>query len=159
MKRSRLVLILSILSVLAVGTISCDTNRIIDQNVEIENGSWNQEDVKSFKFEILDTIPSYNVQVNLRNTSTYAYSNLYLFVELESPSGKFFKDTLEITLADKNGRWLGSGVGNIWQNQIDLVRGVRMNEIGEYSISVSQGMREKELNAISNVGIRVEINE
>ena len=93
----------------------------------------------------------------MRNTSNYAYRNLYLFIEMTSPSNKYFVDTVEVYLADSKGKWTGSGIGNVWQNQVPLLQNVKLKEIGKYSVNINQGMRHEVLDAINDVGIRVEI--
>jgi len=117
---------------------------------------WAINDVQSFSFEIDDTTLTYNLFVNVRNTSEYAYRNLYLFIEMSSPSNKYFVDTVEISLADSKGKWTGSGIGNIWQNQFPLLMQVKLLELGIYQVNVTQGMRNDTLEAISDIGLRVE---
>ena len=136
--------------------ISCDGTRIYEVNKEINNADWEKDLVQEFDFEINDTELYYNVIINIRNKNNYAYSNLYLFIEMSSPLEKFFTDTLEFQLADQKGKWTGSGVGNLWQNQVSLLSNVKMLEQGNYKINISQGMRDKNLIGISDVGVRVE---
>jgi len=142
--------------IVAVSFYSCDPNRLSDQNFEIENESWSKDQAITFDLQIEDTTLHYNIYVNIRNSSEYAYSNIYLFIEMTSPTNKFFKDTVEFKLADPSGKWIGSGIGNIWQNQIPLLQKVKLLEPGTYQIKIYQGMREDVLNAITDVGIRVE---
>ena len=136
--------------------ISCDGSRIYEVNKEIKNTSWDKALVQEFEFEINDTEIYYNVLINIRNKNDYPYSNLYLFIEMSSPEEKFFTDTLEFQLADQKGKWIGSGIGNIWQNQVKLLSDVKMLEEGNYKINISQGMRDENLIGISDVGVRVE---
>ena len=143
-------------ALLLAGLISCDPNRIIEENREIENASWSVQDTKSFSFNISDTNLHYNVFLNVRNNNEYTYRNLYLFVEMTSPSNKYFVDTVEIFLADNKGKWLGSGIGNVWLNQVALLEKVKLKEIGAYSVKINHGMRHEMLKAINDIGIRVE---
>ena len=66
-------------------------------------------------------------------------------------------ETREFILADNTGKWTGKGIGNVWQNQLSLLENVKLLEQGEYRIKLKQGMRDDTLEAISDVGIRVEI--
>lgn len=145
------------LSVFALLLISCDGNRLMDENIELGKSGWSSADAKSFNFNVADTVSRYNVLVNVRNTSEYKYKNLYLFIEMTSPSNKFFRDTVEFQLADAKGKWLGSGIGNIWQNQLLLIREAKLLELGNYSVKIIHGMRDDTLNEISDVGLRVEM--
>jgi gliding motility-associated lipoprotein GldH len=136
--------------------LSCDSKRIYEENNEIENAVWPKTKPIEFTFDIEDTEQLYNLNINIRNKNAYPYSNLFLMVEMTSPDDKYFADTLEFSLADKTGRWTGSGIGNLWLNQFPLVEGVKMLVPGTYSVKISHGMRDDSLKAISDVGIRVE---
>jgi gliding motility-associated lipoprotein GldH len=65
-------------------------------------------------------------------------------------------DTVQVTLANSKGKWLGNGIGNVWQNQISLLKQVKLLETGSYQVSVTQGMRHDTLKGISDIGVRVE---
>ena len=147
------------LSLVIVFFSACDKNRVYEENLEIEDASWNVNEGKEFNFLISDTTSYYNIVLNVRNTNDYPYQNLYLFVEMTSPSNKFFKDTVEVILADNQGKWRGNGIGNVWTNQFPLLQNVKLLESGEYKILVIHGMRHENLKAISDVGIRVEKTE
>jgi gliding motility-associated lipoprotein GldH len=144
--------------VLILFLLACDSNRLYEDNKSIQGKGWSQEDDMNFTFNIEDTLSFYSVFVNVRNRNDYRYSNLYLFVEMVSPSNKFFLDTIALTLAEPNGKWIGSGVGNIWQIQYPLLDGVRLLESGQYSIKINQGMRDDTLVGISDVGVRVQFD-
>ncbi|MEQ9063391.1 MAG: gliding motility lipoprotein GldH [Vicingaceae bacterium] len=135
---------------------SCDSSRIYEQNQEIDGAEWAEQESKEFVFSIDNTEFLYNVYINVRNKNEYAYNNLFLFIEMTAPDEKFFADTIEFTLADKSGRWTGTGIGNTWQNQFALLKGVKILIPGEYKVTIRHGMRQDTLNSISDVGLRVE---
>ena len=141
---------------IAITALSCDSNRIYEHNTEIENALWPKTKQVEFAFDIEDTEQLYNLTINIRNKNAYPYSNIYLLVEMTSPDEKYFTDTLEFSLADKTGRWKGSGIGNVWLNQFPLVKGVKMLVPGTYTVKIGHGMRDDSLVAISDVGIRLE---
>jgi len=143
-------------TIIIFSLVSCDGNRIYEVNKPIENSTWHQELTKQFNIEITDTSLTYNVIINIRNKNDYPYNNLYLFIEMTSPMEKFFTDTLEFQMADKKGKWTGSGIGNFWQNQVKLLDNVKLLETGIYKINIGQGMRDENLIGISDVGVRVE---
>ncbi len=107
--------------------------------------------------DVLDTVSLFNLFVNIRNTGNYKYSNLFLFVDVFQPEGKIERDTIECILADSRGKWLGSsGSGSIWDNQILFNRKARFPGVGKYVFRFTQAMREKELEGIMDVGLRIE---
>ena len=145
--------------------LSCDSNRIFDQYKPIPN-QWHKDSVVTFKVSPPDTINSYNLFVNLRNTNDYKYSNLYLVVELNYPNGKTLKDTLEYRMAAPDGTFLGTGFTDLKENKLwykGYDKPFVFNESGDYQIKVQHAMRENgKVNGISNlegitdVGFRIE---
>lgn len=139
--------------------LSCDSARIYEENKKIKEGLWHQDDSVPFTVSINDSTLSYNMYVNIRNTGSYQFSNLFLFITTKLPNGQVAEDTLECTLADNEGRWLGSGLGDIWDNQFLLKKDFRFPLTGKYIFEIKQGMRVNPLPFIVDVGIRVEANK
>lgn len=146
------------LSLLVVLISSCDSNKIFEEYIEVENANWKKENIASFEFNAKDTTTAHNLYINVRNTGTYSYSNLYLFVTMQGPSGGLLKDTVNCILADNRGKWLGSGVGDLWDLRIPYVGGFKFAQSGNYIVTLEQAMRsEGGLDGITDIGLRVEM--
>ncbi|PCJ00654.1 MAG: gliding motility lipoprotein GldH [Flavobacteriales bacterium] len=140
-----------------VGLVSCDGNKVFEEYIEVKKANWQKENVASFEFEAKDTTVLHNLYINIRNTGDYAYSNIYLFVTMKGPNGGLLKDTVNCVLADNRGKWLGKGVGDLWDLRIPYVGGFKFAQSGKYIISLEQAMRvEDGLKGITDVGLRVE---
>jgi len=135
---------------------SCDRNVVFDQYVTIPDQGWNMDSMAVFKVDIESTDQAYDLVLNVRNRSNYPNSNLWLFVDVISPSGIAMQDKVDCTLADDNGKWLGSGWGSLYHVKVPYQRGVKFAETGQYTFRVVQGMREEDLHGIYNVGLRLE---
>jgi len=133
---------------------SCGNNSIYDHNQEINN-PWKAEQKAEFDFNISDTLSAFDFYINIRNTTEYNYSNLYLFIRTDFPDGRYAIDTAELFLADLQGNWLGSGIGEIKDNQILFRKHGRFPMKGQYKITFEQAMRTVELQGIESVGIRI----
>ena len=92
---------------------SCDNSVVFEDNVKLPENRWEQKNAIQFTVDIQDTINPHNLYINLRNAGGYQFSNIFLFFTTTSPSGKMERDTLELTLADASGKWLGDGMGDI----------------------------------------------
>jgi gliding motility-associated lipoprotein GldH len=136
--------------------LSCDRNRVFEENMALPDHVWNRNNLLVFNVEIADTINPHNIYINVRNGGQYQYSNLYVFIKTVSPSGQWIRDTVECTLADEKGRWLGSGLGDIYALQIPYKINVRFPYPGMYSFELEQAMRIEALKQIFDLGIRVE---
>ena len=135
---------------------ACDKARLYEENKEIPNNTWKQHDSLVFQTDIKDTIGSYNVFINGRNAGGYQFSNLFLFIKTTLPKGKHATDTMECTLANAEGKWLGGGLGDIYDNQILFKRNMRFPQAGKYTFVLEQAMRIDPLPMIMDVGIRIE---
>jgi len=135
---------------------SCDRSRIFEENITVERGIWSANNSMDFPVTIQDTSGFYNIYLNIRNEGNYPYRNLYLFVQVTSPQGNKLTDTLDIELADASGLWYGSGIGDLFFLQIPFRQMVRFPVPGIYRFSVLQGMRDKQLKGIRDVGLRIE---
>ncbi len=83
----------------------------------LKNSEWPQDSILVFNMDIPDSTKIYNLSLNVRNEGKYPYSNLWLFISIVPPSGKELKDTLELTLANPDGKWLGSGLGYLYEKK------------------------------------------
>ena len=135
---------------------SCDKSRVFEKNIKIPNYEWDANNVLKFEVPINDTLSGYTMYFNVRNASGYSFSNLYLFFTVHSPDGKQERDTVEIKLADETGKWLGDGLGDIWDNKILFKRNFRLPLTGTYIFEMEQAMRVNPLSYIMDAGIRIE---
>ena len=136
--------------------LSCDPGRVYEKNIKIPDGIWHKDNKVSFEVFIDDTVSAHNLYVNVRNTSLYPFSNLFLFIETTAPSGHTIRDTVEVILADNSGKWLGSGLGDMWDLQQAYKQNVRFAQRGKYFFEYQQAMRMDRLPFILDTGLRIE---
>ncbi len=161
--RGNLILIFSLLF---LGFTSCDSSQVYDEYKSIPD-RWDKNEVIEFNLRPPDTINPYNLFINIRNTSTYKFNNLFLIVEMNFPNGKVNKDTLEYKMATAEGKFIGTGFTDVKENKL-WYRGQEQpfifSEKGIYNIKIQHAMRENGnvngvdyLEGIIDVGIRLEI--
>ncbi|GAA4890932.1 gliding motility lipoprotein GldH [Flaviramulus aquimarinus] len=142
--------------------VSCDSNRVFDEYKSVPN-KWHKDSVISFKVSPPDSINTYNLFVNLRNTNAYKYNNLFLIIEMVFPHGKTIKDTLEYKMTEPSGKLLGTGYTDVKENKLWYKDQVVFKETGEYTVNIQHAMREngkvngvKELEGVTDIGFRIE---
>ncbi|HKJ42587.1 MAG TPA: gliding motility lipoprotein GldH [Sunxiuqinia sp.] len=135
---------------------SCDSKRVFEDYKTIDPSGWNKDSLARFDVAITDTVHANNIYIDVRNNGNYPNSNLWLFTQVQAPNGKLLTDTVEYILADKAGKWRGSGIGDLFDNQFLYRKNVRFEHPGVYHFSVQQGMRAKNLKGIHDIGLRVE---
>jgi gliding motility-associated lipoprotein GldH len=135
-------------------TFSCDRRMVYDHFETMDNGTWGWRDAREFKVEVSDTLSLHNIYLQVRHTVEYPMSNLYMFVYVKSPAGQLLKDTVNIQLAEPDGKWIGKGSGHLRELSLLYRKQTRFGEKGTYTFTLEQGMRNPEL-PVTDVGIRI----
>lgn len=158
-KTKRIILILGVLSICTY----CDSDRVFDKYTSLEKNSWLQDVPINFDFKIVDTTSRNNLYLNIRNNKDYLYSNLFVITHLIFPNGKKIVDTLQYEMADKNGKFLGTGISEIKHSRLFLKQNSIFPLSGKYKMLIWQAMRKngsvngiKKLTGITDVGFRIE---
>ncbi len=139
--------------------VGCEPNRVFEKNIEISKSNWDMNQPVSFEVTIEDTTSPHDFFINVRNSGHYQFSNLYLFVNTILPGNEIMRDTVELILADADGKWRGSGLGDIWDNRILFKNNVIFPISGTYQFTLYHAMRTEILPGIMDVGIRIQKSE
>lgn len=141
----------------------CGGNTEFSEFHALKNGSWAMAEVEEFKTPELSAERAYDFFIHIRNDNSYPYSNLFLIAELEYPGGEIYRDTLEYTMAQADGTWLGKGYGSIKENKLWYKENINLPVTGVYTIRIEQAMRKNgsvegisELQGITDVGLQIE---
>jgi len=142
--------------------VSCDSNSVFDDYKSVPN-EWQKNDIIQFEYTPSDTLNSYNLFINLRNTNDYKFNNLFLIAEIDFPNGKGVVDTLEYKMAQPNGELLGTGFTDVKENKLWYKENFTFNESGTYLIKLQHAMRENgnvdgvnALEGVTDIGFRIE---
>jgi len=135
---------------------SCGGNDLYLSNVPVDKGVWPVDRFYRYEVPVTDTAGIYTIYIQVRNDGRYEYSNLWLFIRTNSPTGASLRDTLECRLADEHGRWQGRGSGGRFSLEIPLRYRVRFPQPGTYLFEIEHGMRDTELKHITDLGLRIE---
>jgi len=145
-----------ICAIITLSITACDSNRVFEENHDFKSETWYRDSTLEFNIQITDTLAIYNVYLNNRISSTYDFSNLYLFIDTDLPNNRHLRDTVECLLREPSGKPLGKGFGNVWSNKIPYRKHVRFPFSGNYKFTIEQAMRVDTLESILSAGIRIE---
>jgi gliding motility-associated lipoprotein GldH len=154
----------------------CVQSPYYQKSFEMPGNKWSHSFAPSFDLEIVDTSVYYNMHFIIRHTNNYAYSNIWLNVLVKEPGDSVFSKTrLEIPLAEPQGKWLGNGMGEIFEQRRMIILDhnaipitddlIAISESslpnlfrkkGRYTIQLQQNMRDNVLSDILHVGLRIE---
>lgn len=142
-----------------VGLIACNQNEVFFNYQSVNVDGWNKDSVYVFEVKIDDASKTYNVYVNTRNIEEYPYQNLWLFVNKTSSDSVQISDTINFYLADDFGKWLGDGIGSVYNMPVLYQQNIRFPKAGTYRYEIQHGMRDSLLRGINDIGLKVEIAE
>jgi gliding motility-associated lipoprotein GldH len=147
--------------ILASALVGCSEPPVFQADMPVPGEVWGRTFKPTFAFDIADTVSRHDLYIDVRHTGDYAYSDLFLFVDLEGPGGRSVRDTVECLLADPTGNWYGRGTGFILARRtldakILYKLGNRFPASGRYSITLEQAMRTEDLAGVIDVGVSVE---
>lgn len=150
---------LFILAVLCCALAGCrgraDLN-VFEKNVPIPSYAWEYSFHPAFEVRITDTAARYNIAVTVRHMESYGFSNLWLLVTSAYEGVRPKTSRVELPLADREGRWFGSGMDGVFEHRVPIQQNARFDKAGTYHFSFSQDMRVSPLTGIMSVGLRVE---
>lgn len=146
---------------LSVGCLlfaSCDSQRVYEDNKEFNQRIWVVSDEPTFGFLITDSLQSYNLYYNIRNSLQYDWDRVFVTYTLLDSAGQQLASKLVYNqLFDQTGRPLGeSGLGDLYDHQFPLEKGYRFPYRGRFAIRLTQFSRQDTLRGVLAVGIRVE---
>lgn len=145
---------LSLLAVAGCGNLN--NLNTFEKHVVIPGHNWNDTFRPNFSVNISDTSARYNIDVTLRHTGAYPFSNLWVLISSAFQGNKPVTQRVELPLADKQGRWLASGMDNIFLHRIPIQRNARFDKAGTYHFTIEQNMRINPLPDVMSVGLRIE---
>jgi len=144
---------------IAVILFACDDQRVYEKNTDFDSRYWMVSEKPAFDFEVPDSLSSYNVYCNVRNSLEYPYSRIFITWYLQDTLGTTIQKDLvqQMLFDDKTGEPLGdSGLGDLYDHRILLLENHRFSRSGRFRIAFEQFMRTDTLRGILSVGLRVE---
>ncbi|NGF55301.1 gliding motility lipoprotein GldH [Parapedobacter sp. SGR-10] len=136
-------------------TLSCEYDAFYEQNKAIAGRSWTYQDIPEFPVHITDKNAKYDIFINLRHSSGYDFSNIFVLLHQKGPQLADTTYREEIPLAQLDGRWLGRSAGGLYEIQYLAYPNFVFPDTGIYTFGIEQNMRQNPLTDISDVGIKL----
>lgn len=147
---------LLIITLFALLFCSCNRKEYYGEVTMLPDEKWAIDNPLYFKVNIEDSMQYFNMYILLRNTTDFETQNFYVFMKTKYPDGHSEQDTLGFILCDKFGKWTGKGNGRLKDNKFLFQPKVRFPYRGEYTFTVTQGMRDDVVEGIESFGIVLE---
>ena len=152
---NRVAIVLVLCSLLA----ACGLAPHYQDTQAVPGNAWAYNFRPKFTFDITDSTATYQPYFIIRHTEAYPYNNLWMWLYIKTPGDSTAtKARINITLAEASGKWLGRGMGEIYEQRMPISLGdsVNLSKPGTYEITMEQNMRIDPLPEVLHVGLRVE---
>lgn len=140
-----------------IALLSCDQNRLFEENKKIGNKFWYVDSLMTFNFQVPDSTQLYDIYANFSHSSDYNFHNLYFkYVLIDSTEKQLLEELVNVHFFDpKSGVPLGKGLGDVFDHQYLILENYAFKKEGSFSFSFQQYMRTDSLPAIRTVGLRI----
>lgn len=125
----------------------------------IPQNSWRYDFKPVFKIDINDTSAFYQPYFIIQHSQAYEFCNLWLWMYIKKPGeNTTYKHRVNLIMASPTGKWLGHGIGAIYEERIKLKmpEDFKFNKVGTYQVTLEQNMRVNPLPEILHIGFRLE---
>jgi gliding motility-associated lipoprotein GldH len=144
------------IALIVVGFLSgCSSDTVVDEFSAVPDYGWAFNDTVSFDYEITDVEAYYNVYLQMRITKDYPLQNLHVKTYDISPKNKKQQNRYRWMLADKAGKWSGSGIGNTLTYELLVKKNTTFQDSGRYQVMMQPYMRIDTIPEISDIGYRI----
>jgi gliding motility-associated lipoprotein GldH len=138
---------------------ACGNGKVYQEYTDFNSRYWLVSDTAKFRFSIEDTSSRYNVYCNLRNSTQYPYSRIFLNFSLSDSTRKEFHTALlnDFLFDPKSGEPLGkTGLGDLYDHQLAVLKNYKFTKSGPFVVNIEQFMRTDTLQGILSVGVGIE---
>lgn len=164
----KIALTLSLIFLCMLG-IACSKQDTYYHVYEMKDAKWAQNDTLRFTIDTImfkvdsvlfqPNIP-YTLSIEVMNNVNYPYRNIWFFIQSNLDTDSIYTEqSKEYQLADIEGKWVGSGFGNLFQSSFVVFENISFREKRNYYIKVEHGMRDEPLIGIEKVGIKLSKKE
>jgi gliding motility-associated lipoprotein GldH len=143
------------LVILSLFITSCDKAKVYEKYLDNERITWNRFDVKTFHVPIEDVSSSYDFYVVIRHVDAFPLDFLHLKFIISTASGETRTIDQKVMLKSKDGKWLGDGMGDLWDVSYLFRKGLKITEPGTCTLEISSAMSQADLPGIMQVGLVV----
>lgn len=137
----------------------CGSAPQYQEHFNVPKNTWTSSFRPEFHIDIEDTAAAYQLLFLVRHTDNYPFNNIWLQLETKSPGDTVFhKMKVEVPLAAPTGRWLGRGMGELYEQSVAInseANPAYFQKKGTYAIRMSQVMRVDALPEVMQVGLRL----
>lgn len=146
---------LFIVSTISFLLLSCSNKAIFDQSYSFKNDVWTKKDTVQFNINVNDTLSYFDFVLSLRNSTSYMYSNLWIYVLVTAPDGTTSKVAEQLPIANPDGSWIGRVSGSLVENRLRFASKTFPLK-GKYTFKLVNATAQGDISNVEDIGLRIQ---
>ena len=138
-------------SIIFILLFSCESEK--KHLYSFPDSSWNSQQIVKFDITTEDSTQVRMSNISILHNTSYEYQNIIFFLHHSYKENIISTDTIELLLAEDNGRWMGKGKSNI-REFLTTILIPKTYQNGLQSFSLELAMRDNistELEKLNNI--------
>jgi len=147
----RILVLMALVSVLH----GCSGRKVFLERHSFSELKWNRFEEVKFTADIRETASPLDVYIHLRHHTVYQDDKLFLTIAITAPDGTRRIRDVEIRLKDKDGKFLSSGMGDLWDIRVPAFEGITLGDPGKYIILLENRMSRYDTPGVMEIGVEI----
>jgi gliding motility-associated lipoprotein GldH len=133
---------------------ACSDSTVYREYVTMKNINWERMNILEFDVPVVngDQLDFY---LSLRHHTDFPYDKLYVNITFYSPGGEMRSRDYDFNLKDENGKWLADGMGELWDIELPIRKGMPFYQEGNCRVRVENKYSKYDTPGIIQVGLTV----
>lgn len=132
---------------------ACNPAIVFEKYEELPEEVWNRYRIVEFHCNIPDS-GLYDIKLCVRHTTDFETANLWCYINTRSHAPWQLEDTVNIKIADSDGRWTGRGATLKTVEQM-IGRNPVILPKGSVLFRITPGMPGEQTPGIKNIGLKI----
>lgn len=140
---------------------SCQSDAILNKNLELPASGWEQGKVLQYSFTVKEKVANCQLYVELRHATSFPLLEFPIKIKIKLPSGKSLDGVYDFKLRDSEGKYTkdSESVGDVTDTRLLLIQDLVLEETGDYTLELSQASKRQTLPGILEVGAMIKLKK
>jgi gliding motility-associated lipoprotein GldH len=138
---------------------ACNNSNDLYHHAEvISSKGWDRNQTLYFQDSLSWNAPeTFHFEIELRHTNLFPYQNLWLYIRTTCSDNTNRLDSINWSLAEPSGRWIGAGWGSLYDlsQQLPDLTIQKTIEKRWFRIEIQHGLKDQTLNGIEDIGVHL----
>ncbi|NOY51959.1 MAG: gliding motility lipoprotein GldH [Chlorobi bacterium] len=136
---------------------SCANDTVYKEYRKFDNLNWDRFNILNFNVNV-EKGQSLDFDLLLRHHTNYPYNFLDANITFYTPAGATLSRDYHFDLKDKKGKWKADGLGDYWDMELPIRKGMRISKAGIMKVRVENKMTKINTPGIMEIGLKASLS-